>query len=231
MRTATEPSPLPTPAAIDLAGLTFGYAAERVVRDLQSGYADAFKEHGSTHVLDIGCGRGIFLDLLRQRGIEAVGLDSHSPSISGCRKEGFEVIQADALEGLEDLATQGQQYDGLFCSHVIEHFAPAMAARLFQLCSAVLSPGGLAMFVTPNAANPHVLGEICWLDPTHVRPYPRALLERLGDATGMRTSASYDDPKTAPSSLWKRVQALLSRGLLGMAATGPMDSVVAFIKE
>ena len=91
--------------------------------------------------------------------------------------------------------------------------------------------GGRLLVVTPNSRNLIVLSEVFWLDPTHVRPYPRALVERLGRAAGFTTVASYDDPASVPHrGFVRRWLAALRSRLSGADRSAPMDSVVVFDK-
>jgi SAM-dependent methyltransferase len=102
---------------------------------------------------------------------------------------------------------------------------------LIAACARVLEPGGRLLIATPNACNLIVLEETFWLDPTHVRPYPRALLERMGSAEGLHVVASYDDPTTSPRRPFlRRAIAQLRSWLSGADRSGPMDSVVVFEK-
>ena len=76
-------------------------------------------------------------------------------------------------------AARGERFDGVFASHLVEHLPADHVPGLVERIAAVLSPGGRAVLVTPNARNLVVLTETFWLDPTHVRPWPRPLLGRL----------------------------------------------------
>jgi 2-polyprenyl-3-methyl-5-hydroxy-6-metoxy-1,4-benzoquinol methylase len=156
---------------------------EDVVRRVQQSFADLFR--GAAPVLDIGCGRGIFLEILARAGIEAIGLDHSDESVEFCREKGFRVQREDAhtfLAGTE------QQFGGIFCSHVIEHLAYEDASALLKLCYRALRPGGVLLVVTPNPLDLAVISEIFWLDPTHVRPYPAPLLRNMSEAAGFRIS-------------------------------------------
>jgi 2-polyprenyl-3-methyl-5-hydroxy-6-metoxy-1,4-benzoquinol methylase len=126
-------------------------------------------------VLDIGCGRGIFLELLASAGIEAVGIDHSEELLATCRAKGFEVYCEDALAYLRRTS---EQFGGIFYSHVIEHMSYQDALGLLKLCYGALRVTGLLLLVTPNPQDISVISETFWLDPTHVRPYPALLLQR-----------------------------------------------------
>ena len=144
---------------------------------------DFFRDCGP--VLDIGCGRGVFLELLSAAGIPAVGIDHSEESIFFCRTKGFKVHHEDAGAFL---ARNPLQFGGIFCSHVIEHMAYEDAMRFLRLCHDALDPGGTILLLTPNPADLTIISEIFWLDPTHVRPYPSRLLQAMLKANGFEVT-------------------------------------------
>jgi SAM-dependent methyltransferase len=154
---------------------------EAVVRQIQSRFVEFFRN--AAPVLDVGCGRGLFLELLRAAGIEAVGIDHSQESIAACRERGFTVTCEDARQYL---ALAEGRFGGIFCSHVIEHMGYDDAMSFLGLCYRALRQGGLLLLVTPNPEDLTIISEIFWLDPTHVRPYPRLLLQSMLEANGFR---------------------------------------------
>ena len=157
--------------------------SEDLVRRIQKRFVKLFA--GCGPVLDIGCGRGIFLELLAAGGIEAVGLDHSPESIAACEARGFTVYREEADKYLRKSVGR---FGGIFCSHVIEHMGYDDAMRFLDLCYAALRPGGKLLLVTPNPEDLTIIGEIFWLDPTHVRPYPMKLLMRMAEAVGFRVT-------------------------------------------
>lgn len=157
--------------------------SEDLVRRIQKRFVKHFA--GCGPVLDIGCGRGIFLELLASGGIEAVGLDHSAESIAACEARGFTVYRQEADEYLRK---NPGKFGGIFCSHVIEHMGYDDAMAFLELCYAALRPGGKLALVTPNPEDITIIGEIFWLDPTHVRPYPMKLLMRMVEAVGFRVT-------------------------------------------
>jgi len=157
--------------------------SEDLVRRIQKRFVKLFA--GCGPVLDIGCGRGIFLELLASGGIEAVGLDHSPESIAACEARGFTVYRQEADEYLRQSTGK---FGGIFCSHVIEHMGYEDAMTFLGLCYAALRPGGKLALVTPNPEDITIIGEIFWLDPTHVRPYPMKLLMRMVEAVGFRVT-------------------------------------------
>jgi len=154
--------------------------SEELVRRICHRFLPQFQS--CKHVLDLGCGRGTFLELLKEKGIYATGVDNAQEAVDACRAKGLlTVVKDDILSFLSDKV---DAYDGIFCSHVIEHLKYEDGLRLLQLCYRALRAGGTLVAVTPNCSDLQVLGEIFWLDPTHVRFYPQALLERMAALLG-----------------------------------------------
>lgn len=146
---------------------------EKFVKNLQKKYLPYFKN--CTKIIDIGCGRGEFLELLRDYGKEAIGLDLSEEMVQICRQKGF-VAETDAFSYLTG---QPENFDGVFLSHVVEHLVPSDFDRLLKAIQQALRPKGIVVIITPNSINPVVSGHSFWLDPTHQRIYPLALLEKI----------------------------------------------------
>ena len=150
------------------------------IRQRQRVYLDLFA--GASPVLDVGCGRGEFLDLCREAGIEARGVDTDAGMVARCREAGLTVEQADALAALE--ATPDGSLGGIFCAQVIEHLVPETLIALVRLAYAKLRPGGILLCETPNPASLTVFSGAFYVDLTHVKPiHPEAarfLLEAAG---------------------------------------------------
>jgi O-antigen chain-terminating methyltransferase len=172
----------------------YRFAPPTEVARLQAKYVRFFTEVGAKRVLDLGCGRGIFLRLLGEAGIEALGVDVSAKAIEVCKTGGFAVWQEDALTTLQRLAAAGESFDGIFCSHLIEHLPSNEAMSLIARSAAVLKPQGRLVVVTPNADNIQVLTEGFWLDSSHTRFVPRLLVEMLMIDAGMRIVTSQTDP-------------------------------------
>jgi SAM-dependent methyltransferase len=152
------------------------------VRERQRPYVDDFRD--AAPVLDVGCGRGELLGLLRDAGIEARGVDADADMAAYARGEGLEVEQADALAHLEQLpdATLG----GIFAGQVVEHLPPAALFRLLELAARKLRPGGLLVAETINPLSPLALRSY-FADLTHAQPLVPETLELLAKQAGFRT--------------------------------------------
>jgi O-antigen chain-terminating methyltransferase len=136
------------------------------------------------NVLDVGCGRGVFMEMLREAGVAPVGVDLSPESVRRCQELGFkQVFQEDALSFLQ--RNEGA-FDGVVCSHIIEHLPYDDALQLVSAAYAALTPNGRLAIVTPNTRDLRVITEMFWLDPTHVRPYPLPLLDAMLRSVGFR---------------------------------------------
>ncbi|MFO0662142.1 MAG: class I SAM-dependent methyltransferase [Polyangiaceae bacterium] len=177
--------------------LLYRFADENVVLFFQRRYVKYFSEAGCKSVVDLGCGRGLFLRLLKEAGIAPTGVDGSAEVVEACRKAGFDrMYNEDVLTFLRNAVARGDKFDGVFCSHLIEHLESDAAVELLQGIADILNPGGRLVLATPNINHPEVASNIFWLDLTHVRPYPRQLLEAIVSELGMKVVASFDDPET-----------------------------------
>jgi len=149
---------------------------------------------GRKRVLDIGCGQGIFLRLLRAQGVPGVGVDADDAVLSLAREEGLSVVRDDAIGYLR--ANKGA-YDSLFCSHVIEHLPFEQVVDLLEAACRCLPAGGLFVLVFPNPASLRMQLNYFWRDPTHVRFYQRDLIVAVLAHYGLAI-----DPRFPQAASW-----------------------------
>lgn len=126
-------------------------------------------------VLDLGCGRGEWLSVLRREGINAIGIDSDFGMLEPARARGERVVQGDLLSFIEH--SEPGSYGAVTAFQVVEHLPLDVLMRLFAAAARALRPGGLLVLETPNPENLQVSGYGFWLDPTRVRPLPPPLLD------------------------------------------------------
>jgi SAM-dependent methyltransferase len=150
-----------------------GSEAEIAAR--QRAYLSSYE--GRSEVLDLGCGRGEFLELLREAGISYKGVDANPEMVAHCRRKGLDVVQRDAIEYLEKLPDQS--LGGIFCAQMIEHLEPPRVIALVQLCQRKLAPGGVLAIETPNPGCLMIFADGFYKDLTHIRPYHPASLKFL----------------------------------------------------
>ena len=145
---------------------------EQLISDRQSRYVEVVADHPP--VLDVGCGRGEFLDLLRTAGVEARGIDLDEDMVAHCRAKGHEV---EAAEATEYLASRPEgAFGAIFCAQVVEHMAYEQLLHFLELARSKLGPGGVLVFET---VNPHSIAafKTFWVDLTHEKPiFPEVAL-------------------------------------------------------
>jgi 2-polyprenyl-3-methyl-5-hydroxy-6-metoxy-1,4-benzoquinol methylase len=152
---------------------------EENIRERQRMYAEWLA--GCNSVLDIGCGRGELLEVLREAGIPARGVDSNPEFVALCRSRGLRTEQSDLFDYL---AAGSDSFDAIVATHVVEHLQPVLIPRLLSLIHARLLPGGRVALETPN---PECLGTFTrhfYADPSHTHPVPPALLHFLLEEAG-----------------------------------------------
>lgn len=132
--------------------------------------------------LDLGCGRGEWLEVLLESGFEARGVDLDEGMLEACNVLKLPAEQGEALEVLKSLADESLVLVSGF--HIAEHIPFANLQRLVHEALRVLKPAGLLILETPNPENLVVGTSNFYLDPTHERPIPPLLLSFLVEHTG-----------------------------------------------
>jgi len=132
--------------------------------------------------VDIGCGRGEWLELLSESGITARGFDLNRIAVEECRARGLEAELADGVEALAALPTES--CSAVSAIHIIEHLPFESVVKLLDESLRVLRPGGVVILETPNPGNLLVAAEGFYLDPTHRNPLPLELTAWLLQARG-----------------------------------------------
>jgi O-antigen chain-terminating methyltransferase len=119
-------------------------------------------------IIDIGCGRGEWLELLKESGLVARGVDLNHVLVDENLNRGLEVIQNDAFDYLSQL--QDNQLGAVTAFHLIEHLPHHVLVKLMDESLRVLKSGGVAIFETPNPQNLSVGASTFYADPTHKQP-------------------------------------------------------------
>lgn len=151
-----------------------------LIRSRLEDYAPLFD--GASEILDVGCGRGEFLDILRSRGIAARGIDLNHEMVEQCRARGLDVLETDALVFLR--MQPDESLGGLIATQVVEHLEPSYLLEFLDHAQRALRPGSAMVLETINAA--------CWLaffesylrDITHARALHPDTLKYLVTASG-----------------------------------------------
>jgi len=124
-------------------------------------------------LLDLGCGRGEFLDLCREAGLPARGVDVNPAMVAFCRELGLDVTEADGLTHLRTLPPAG--LGGILLSQVIEHLSLDQLTELVALCADKLAPGGVLIAETVNPQSLSTFAGAFYVDLTHNKPvHPEA---------------------------------------------------------
>jgi O-antigen chain-terminating methyltransferase len=155
-----------------------------LIRQRLESYVPMFE--GAQDVLDVGCGRGEFLELLAGAGISARGIDLNHEMAELCRSRGLNITEADAvayLSGIDDVSL-----GGVFAAQVVEHLQPSYLLRFLELAFHKVRPGGRIVLETLNPA--------CWVaffdsyirDITHVWPLHPDTLKYLVLASGFSSA-------------------------------------------
>jgi 2-polyprenyl-3-methyl-5-hydroxy-6-metoxy-1,4-benzoquinol methylase len=155
--------------------------SEEYVKSGQQFYLPYFS--ACRNVLDIGCGRGEFLEMMRAAGVPAKGIDLSEESVAICRHKGMEASAADLFDYLAGLPEAS--LDGIFCSQVVEHLPPGRLPEMIQLCASRLTRNGVIALETPNPECLAIFATHFYLDPTHHRPVPHPLLAFYLEESGV----------------------------------------------
>ncbi len=132
--------------------------------------------------LDIGCGRGEWLELLGDNQITAKGIDLDDGMLKASHKLNLDVMQGDGIEYLKKQDSKSITIISAF--HVVEHISFEELQSLVEESLRVLKPGGILILETPNPENIRVATEHFYLDPTHIKPIPSSLLAFLPEFYG-----------------------------------------------
>lgn len=140
---------------------------------------DVYQGH---NIIDLGCGRGEWLEIMKSLGFNARGVDINEDMISHCRNIGLNVIQGDVIAFLEGIADESVAIVSSF--HLVEHVKFDIIKRLVSESFRILKAGGLLIIETPNPENIIVATNNFYLDPTHKSPIPSSLLSFLVEHEG-----------------------------------------------
>ena len=163
---------------------------EQTVKSARAWYTRFLPAEG--RILDVGCGRGEFLDLASEAGLETYGVDQDHAVLECVSRH--TVVGAEALDYLQSTS---ETFCVITALHVIEHLEVEDGDALVRLCGARLEPGGTLILATPNPGSLPTISHEFWSDPTHVRPYEVDLLEFLCHRAGLDVQESGVNPISA----------------------------------
>ncbi len=168
------------------------YSAERFDEEFRGSQAEILERYrdlatrltGHDPVLDFGCGRGEFLTLLSELGIESGGVELDTDLVKACTERGLTVEHGDGLRTLANLSDGS--LGGLVLIQVVEHLSPQHVVDLVALAAQKVRPGGRVLVETVNPQSLYVYAHAFYLDPTHLRLVHPSYLSFLFREAGFR---------------------------------------------
>ena len=145
------------------------------IKEAESIYIPYFLE--KELVLDLGCGRGEFLELLNENSIQGIGIDAYEEFVAYCQAKGLDVRQDDAIRFLEN--TEKESVDGIFAAQLIEHLSTGQLLALCHLAYEKLKQGGCLILETPNPMCLSIYMNAFYMDPSHQKPVHAKTMEYL----------------------------------------------------
>ena len=162
---------------------------------------------GSTDkCVDLGCGRGEWLDLLKENGYCAIGLDTNQDMVNRAREKEHDVVAEDAISYLKSMPEESAKVVTAF--QLIEHLKTNQIVDLISEIKRVLVPGGIMIIETPNIGNVEVGCNNFYVDPTHIKPVHQKFLEFLAKNVGFSRTEIVFWNKTEIDQWWEYVNTL-----------------------
>lgn len=149
---------------------------------------------GRQRVLDLGCGMGGFVKLLREQGIDGYGVDSDPQCIAEARTHQLPVVEADVVDYLRTL--EPASLDAIFSAHMVEHMPYAVVLETIQLAYRALKPNGRLLLVTPNPRALIAHLELYPMHFGHVAMYHPQLLSFFMEYAGFTQTETGENPHT-----------------------------------
>jgi SAM-dependent methyltransferase len=233
----SEPPAVATASSTELRAW-FGWDEfERAFRGSEESVRDRYRDlaarfEGCAPVLDVGFGRGEFLDLLRELGVEASGIEVDADLVYAAAQRGLDVRLGDAASYLGSLPDAS--LGGVCALQVVEHLSPQAYIDFARAAARVVRPGGLVVVDSPNPSSFYVYAHAFYLDPTHTRPVHPLFLMFLFDRAGFEKvelewrspppDAALLEPVPGDDELARAVNENIAR--LNAVLYGPQDFAV-----
>ena len=152
---------------------------ENLIRERQTIYLPYFQ--GCNNVMDLGCGRGEFLELLRENGIQAKGVDAYEEFVNYCIRKELNVVSGDAISYLENLS---DKVDGIFAGQLVEHLTVKQIIALCKNAFDRLEEGKYLIIETPNPTSLAIYTQSFYVDPSHQKPIHPLTLKYIAETAG-----------------------------------------------
>lgn len=150
------------------------------IRESQKPYVKYFE--GRTNVIDLGCGRGEFLELLKENDIDAQGVDLYEEFVEMCRLKNLKTTQADAMDFLKKQNRVG----GIFAAQLIEHLSTGQLVMLCELAYEKLEDGAYIILETQNPQSLSIFANAFYVDPSHNKPVHPLTIEYILRKAGFK---------------------------------------------
>ena len=151
------------------------------IKESQKGYVKYFE--GKDYVVDLGCGRGEFLEVLKEHGVDALGVDLSDQFIEYCKGLGLNVIKEDAITYLYNHENIG----GIFASQLIEHLGTDKMIEFCRLAYQKLADGAYFILETPNPSSLAIFTHAFYIDPSHQKPIHPLTVQYILECAGFRS--------------------------------------------
>ena len=150
------------------------------IRETQECYVKYFI--GCENVIDLGCGRGEFLELLNENGVDAHGVDLYEEFVEMCRLKKLRATQADAIEFLRNQ----QKVGGIFAAQLVEHISTQQLVTLCEVAYDKLVDGAYMVLETPNPQSLSIFTNSFYIDPSHDKPIHPLTMQYILQKVGFR---------------------------------------------
>lgn len=165
------------------------------VKKVREVYLPYFKDR--KHVVDLGCGRGEFTELLKDNNIGVTGVDMYQPYVEYMKLKQLPVVCADAIQYLREVG----EVDGIFVGQVVEHLKTEQIIELIRTAYEKLTAGNYLVMETPNPQTLAVFTHAFYIDPSHNHPVHPLTLKYLTEKEGFKAEILYTESSRMPEHI------------------------------